>query len=76
MTRDTNIYIKDIFENFEYAESFVENITYEDFIKDRKTFYAVVRCIEIIGEAAKHIPDNIRKKYPANTMGKDRWNER
>jgi uncharacterized protein with HEPN domain len=36
-------------------------MTYEEFSADRKTAYAVVRCFEIIGEATKSIPENIRK---------------
>jgi len=35
------------------AISFVENMGYEDFIKDKKTIYAVIRALEIIGEAVK-----------------------
>lgn len=33
-------------------------------VKDEKTYYAVIRCIEIIGEAVKQIPDYVRIKYP------------
>jgi len=39
-------------------------MSYEDFIQDPKTVFAVVRAIEIIGEAVKNIPDNVREKYP------------
>jgi len=39
-------------------------MAYNEFIKDTKTIYAVIRAIEIIGEAAKNIPEDIRKKYP------------
>jgi uncharacterized protein with HEPN domain len=45
-------------------ENFVANITYEEFIKDRKTLNAVVRSIEIIGEASKQLPDSLKAKYP------------
>ncbi len=34
------------------------------FIKDKKTVDAVVRNLEIIGEAAGHIPESIRKRFP------------
>ena len=44
-------------------ESFVGNMTYEEFIKDRKTLNAVVRSIEIIGEASKNIPETMKAKY-------------
>jgi uncharacterized protein with HEPN domain len=38
-------------------------MTYEQFIRDRKTLNAVVRSIEVIGEASKNIPESIRAKY-------------
>jgi len=63
MKRDISLYIKDILKNMGKAEKFIKDITYEDFALDEKTNYAVVRCIEIIGEAAKNIPENIRRKY-------------
>ena len=45
------------------AETFIENMTYEEFVQDDKTVYAVVRAIEIIGEAVKQVPDSMREKY-------------
>jgi uncharacterized protein with HEPN domain len=56
MTRDISLYVSDIIDNMNKAESFIEGMTYTDFIGDEKTLYAVVRCIEIIGEASKNIP--------------------
>ena len=41
----------------------VSNLSYDDFVKDNKTKDAVVRNLEIIGEAANQIPLNIRKRY-------------
>ena len=64
MKRNILIYIKDILENMENALNFVGNLSYEEFSKDKKINYAVVRCIEIIGEAAKNIPEDVRNKYP------------
>jgi len=64
MKRDISIYIKDLLENMERAERFVEGMRYEDFVRDEKTSFAVIRCIEIMGEAAKHIPKIFRQKYP------------
>ncbi len=63
MKRDSFIYVKDILENMERAEKFVESMSYEDFVKDERTNFAVIRCIEIMGEAAKHIPEELRDKY-------------
>lgn len=39
-------------------------LDYEWFVLDSQTNYAVIRCLEIIGEAAKNIPDQIRNTYP------------
>ena len=64
MKRDISIYVKDILENMERAENFLHGMDYEEFTSDEKTNFAVIRCIEIMGEAAKHIPDEIRDKYP------------
>jgi len=61
--RDIRDYLKDILDSITDIENFVGNMTYEEFIKDRKTLNAVVRSIEIIGEASKKLPDAIKTKY-------------
>lgn len=63
MKREFGLFIKDILEHIEKMESFIAGMSYEDFIRDTKTNFAVVRCVEIVGEAAKNIPDSIREKY-------------
>lgn len=57
--------MQDIYNAMEAAEDFVVDITFEDFIEDTKTQYAVIRALEIIGEASKNVPDDVRHKYPA-----------
>jgi len=57
-------YIEDVIEAMDDAVSFVEGVKREDLVKDRKTIYAVVRALEIIGEAVKRIPDGVRDRYP------------
>lgn len=64
MNHNISLFIKDIIENIDKAEAFIGNMTYDDFSVDTKTSYAVVRCPEIIGEASKNIPQDIRSKYP------------
>jgi len=64
MKREVGDYIEDIISAMDKAMDFVKNISYEEFIQDDKTVFAVVRALEIIGEAAKNIPDDIRKNYP------------
>lgn len=57
-------YIYDILDSIEKIESFTSNMDYAAFAADDKTVYAVVRALEVIGEAAKKIPDEARKQYP------------
>ena len=49
---------------------FIENLTYEEFIKYKKTSYAVVRCIEIIGELQKTSPRHYGL-YDKTTLGEE-----
>jgi uncharacterized protein with HEPN domain len=57
-------YVKDISDSIRDAQEFVKGYGLEDFKGDKKTIYAVIRAIEVIGEAAKKIPNSIRSKYP------------
>ena len=55
--------MEDILESIELIESYVANMNFEEFKKDRKTIDAVIRNFEIIGEAARNIPKEIRNKF-------------
>lgn len=57
-------YIQDIIEALWEVEDFTAELQYEDFVKDKKTINAVVRSLEVIGEATKKIPDSLRLTYP------------
>lgn len=57
-------YLRDMLENTNRAIQFTEGMDFETFRKDEKTVYAVIRAVEIIGEATRNIPDDIRVKYP------------
>lgn len=57
-------YLRDMVESTSNALDFVAGMSFDDFQHDIKTQFAVVRALEIIGEAAKSIPDDLRQKYP------------
>ncbi len=63
--RDYFDYFKDIQDALEKIKSFTAGLDYESFAKDDKTVFAVIRALEIIGEAARKIPKFIRTRYPA-----------
>jgi uncharacterized protein with HEPN domain len=61
--RDFRLYFEDILESTKKIEGYIANLTYDDFVKDNKTIDAVVRNLETIGEAAKQIDEETKKKY-------------
>ncbi len=63
MKRDYKLFINDILDSIEKIESFVIEMSFDEFMKDEKTKSAVIREIEVIGEATKNIPSTIRQKY-------------
>ena len=64
MKREILDYLNDILGAMSEAQKFTEGITFEDFMKDRKTHLAIEREIEIIGEAARNISSEIQRTYP------------
>jgi len=64
MTREIRDYLNDIITSIDDVETFTVGMDFEDFIADKKTINAVVRSLEIIGEAVKNIPDNIKDSHP------------
>jgi uncharacterized protein with HEPN domain len=61
MKREHGDYLQDMLENAEKALSFVQGLDYDGFCKDDKAMYAVIRAFEIIGEAARQIPEAVRE---------------
>jgi len=62
--REYGDYIEGIITSVNDIEEFTKGMDFDDFIRDRKTVFAVIRGMEVIGEAAKHIPNSARNKYP------------
>lgn len=64
MSRDHKVFLKDILDSMEHIEEYVEDMDFEEFKDDQRTIDAVIRNIEIIGEATKQIPDDVKDKNP------------
>ena len=56
--------LRDIRENILLAQRFTENLTYPGFQNDRRTIYAVTRCLEIISEASRRLPPSLKGRHP------------
>jgi len=64
MKRDMRLYLQDILDSIQAIEEYTQALTEEEFYRNLQTQDAVVRRLEIIGEAAKHIDQDFRNKYP------------
>ena len=62
--RNYTVYLKDMLESAVKGIEFLGGMNYEEFSKDEKTQFSIIRAIEIIGEASKKIPKSVRDKYP------------
>ncbi|MBI5303994.1 MAG: DUF86 domain-containing protein [Chloroflexi bacterium] len=58
-------YLQDIVDYSEKAMRFVRDVSFDEFGDDEEKIFAVVKMIEIVGEAARHLPKNLRNKYNA-----------
>ena len=56
--------VNDIITHSELALGFVADMSLLDFMEDKKSYLAVVRCLEIISEASRRLPDDFKNKYP------------
>ncbi|MEW5760911.1 MAG: DUF86 domain-containing protein [Candidatus Thermoplasmatota archaeon] len=63
MIRDIRLYLQDILESIQAIEEYTNHLTSDEFCSNRQVQDAVIRRIEIIGEAVKNIQDDIRNKY-------------
>tara|TARA_Y100000310_G_C20495670_1_gene721412 strand:- start:369 stop:569 length:201 start_codon:yes stop_codon:yes gene_type:complete len=62
--KDPVIFLKHILNSISKIEKFMKGVTLSQFVKDDKLNAAVIRHLEIIGEAVKKLPSNLLKKYP------------
>jgi uncharacterized protein with HEPN domain len=62
--RNWKFRLEDIVDSLELIFEYAEDVDYNSWKKDRKTIDTIIRNLEIIGEAATHIPEDIQKQYP------------
>jgi len=62
--KSPKIFLQDIFESIERIEQYTKNKTKKEFLDDYEKQDAIIRRLEIIGEAVKNIPTVVKKKYP------------
>jgi uncharacterized protein with HEPN domain len=64
LKRTHSLYLNDIIEAIDRLEGYLKGQSFEEFSKNTLVIDAVVRNFEIIGEATKHIPDEVKTKHP------------
>ncbi len=64
MSRDWRLYLEDIVDGCDAVEEFTAGMSQDEFVSDRKTFWSTIKMVEIIGEAARHIPEEVKALMP------------
>jgi uncharacterized protein with HEPN domain len=62
--QDFSDYIKDILISIQDVEEFTSGMRFDEFLQDKKTIKAVIRSLEVLGEASRKIPESIKARYP------------
>jgi uncharacterized protein with HEPN domain len=63
-SKDWTIRLEDMIEAVERIERFTRGIDFETFAGSEMVVYAVLHAVQLIGEAARHIPDDVQTRYP------------
>jgi uncharacterized protein with HEPN domain len=64
VSKDVKVFIDHILQSISLIEDYASQISKDDFFKSCQIQDAVMRRLEIIGEATKNIPENFRKEHP------------
>jgi uncharacterized protein with HEPN domain len=64
MARPLDLVIEEMLDYIEQATTYARGMTFEQYLSDQKTQRAVERCIEVVSEASRHIPDEIKVNFP------------
>lgn len=64
MNKDNTVFLKHILESIESIEEYLKDISEKDFLTSQEKQDAVVRRLEIVGEAVRNLPDDFKEQYP------------
>ncbi len=64
MSRDWRVYLEDVRDYAARVLRFTDGMTFEQFVGDERTYHAVLRSLEVVGEAVKHLPEEARGRAP------------
>ena len=64
MSRDYRLYLEDMVESANRIQKYAKGLSYDEFSRNGMAVDAVVRNLEIIGEAAKKVPTDVKKRHP------------
>ena len=76
MYRDYKVYLNDILEAIRKIQNYTRNMGFSEFKRNELVQDAVIRNLEIIGEAVKRIPDDIKRRHPTYRMEENCWTKR
>ncbi|MEN6405947.1 MAG: DUF86 domain-containing protein [Thermoguttaceae bacterium] len=64
MSRDYRVYLDDVVVAADKIAAFTSGLSRQQFLDDAKTLDAVARNLEVVGEAVKKIPEEVRRRFP------------
>ncbi len=64
MSRDIGLYLQDIATCAAKVIAYTQGMDFDSFLEDDRTYDAVLRNLELIGEATKHVPESFRQQHP------------
>ncbi len=62
--KDVKVFLKHILESIEKIDKYTKNVSKDGFVKSDQLQDSVIRRLEIVEEAAKHMPTSLKRKYP------------
>lgn len=64
MKKDPKVFLRHILDSIHWIEQYTKNLSEKDFFKSTQLQDAIIRRLEIIGEAAKNLPEDFKSKHP------------